>query len=444
LQLVGDVTSGLPIAAALALAASPPLALVVTGERVPLPEAARAARLEAQPFTRTLTVHLPRAADVTGVARRFEKASRLCPQVRRGAASVTLRCTSPNVRATLETAHAGPPTLDLRLLTVPPWRPGEEGPPLAAFDTTALGLGPCPGATPAARGECLLAEGDLAGAGAAFAEAAKAGLSPLAELRLGDLALRADEPERARGHWRRAKEAFPFGRLAGARLCELDPSCLRSDQLDALFEASAAAPSVRADLLLRRVRLRALAGDLAGAAKALAPEHEAGGACAGTARAWCRSVLALALSLPAPEGTAALATYLETPGRAEGADALALARAAAAQAEAAGAPVFAANLLASFSGRIPPSEEPSHLLRIARLYLAGGDRPRAEEVALFARDRLAPRELARPEWAAVRRTLRAPPPPAAAPSADPDPDLTAARAALDAARLVSLQKGGRP
>jgi len=54
--------------------------------------------------------------------------------------------------------------------------------------------------------------------------------------------------------------------------------------------------------------------------------------------------------------------------------------AAAAQAEAAGAPAFGASLLAARSGDVPSGEVAAHLLRVAGLYLAGGDRARAEEI----------------------------------------------------------------
>jgi hypothetical protein len=436
LQCVRIVTLAFPIAA-LVLTAHPPLAMVVLAEHMPVPGAVG---LESSPFERKVTVLLSPKASPAAVARKLARDSRICPTLETGPSSLVLHCRTERLRASLGTGGQVP-VLDLYELSVPSWRPGDEGPPLATFDTEALGLGRCPGQEPAARGECALAAGDPAAARRHFLEASRQG-SPLAELRLGDLALAADDPLGAVGHWRKAGGAHPWNRLVALRLCELEPGCVGGPMESALYETVGAPSTLRADVVLRRARLAALRGQLAAAAVELGGEHGPTGACR-SAPAWCRHVLALALRLPVPDGTLALGVYLDTPHRLEGPDALELAELAAEQAGAAGAPVWAANLLASLTGRVPAARQGPHLLRVVQLYVEGGDRARAEEVLRFARTRLPRAEIGSPGWVAASRALRARPG-ATTPGTSPDPDLAAARAVLDSARLASLRKGTAP
>ncbi len=443
-----------PAAALLTLlAAAPPLALVRSAERIALPASASPVVLRPRPFERRLTLEVPRGS-VGAVARRLTGASRLCPGVERGPGpgAVTLVCRSPDLRATLDPVP-GEPTLDLRSLSVPPWRPDDGGVPIVPLDPAQLGLGRCPGRTPEAQGECLLDAGHAAEARARFAVASGAGPAPLAELRLGDLALADDDLEAAEAHWRRARSEYPYGRMAQARLCELEPSCIGDAEARApVFDPGQVPPAVRHDMTIRAARIQALTGDLSGALRTLAPEMTPGGACAGVMR-WCGDLLLLGLRAPTPTGSTALALYLELPDRSPGpfppALALALTRAAADQAADAGAPVFAANLLAAVTGRIPDAALPSHLHRVAALFLDGGDRARAEEIVLYARAHLSPSDWRRDGWDALRGQVRrraAPPPGEAAPpdGAPADPDLAAASSAAEAARLVLLSQGVRP
>ena len=345
----------------------------------------------------------------------------------------------------------------LRGLSVFPWRPQEEGPLLVPFDLPGLGLAPCPGDVPEGRGECLLAAGKLQEALEQFAEAAaRPGGSPLASLRLGDLALASDDPALAAEHWRRAAGEFPFGRLVTARLCELEPRCLRGAERPAFFDASLAAEPVRHDLFIRGARLRLLEGDRLGALEALVGQMSPRGACADV-MPWCRRVLLDGLRQKGPDGAAALKLYLEVPGREQGPLAAELGRAASDQAAAAGAPIFAANLLASVTGRVPEPQQPAHLKQVARLFLAGGDRARAEEIVLFARAKLDRATWRREGWEALLQQVRALPaavkPGAAAPAAPSatasppataagtDPDVAMARAAVEAARAVAPPTG---
>ena len=437
------------------LATAPPFALTTATERIPLPVAPGALKVHILPFDRKLALSVP-PASLPVVAKRLRGASKLCPIVVATAGAVELRCRSARLRVDVETA-AGASTLVLRGLTVFPWRPQEEGPLLVPFDLAGLGLGACPGAVPEARGECLLAAGKLQEALDQFAEAARRpGGSPLASLRLGDLALASDEPGLAAEHWRRAAGEFPFGRLVTARLCELEPRCLRSAERPAFFDASLAAEPVRHDLYLRGARLRLLEGDRMGVLEGLVAQMSPRGACADV-MPWCRRVLLDALHLKGPDGAAALRLYLEVPGRDQGPLAGELGQAAADQAVAAGAPNFAANLLASLTGRVPDAEQPAHLERVARLFLAGGDRARAEEIVLFAQARLDRATWRRGGWDALQKTVRAlpragmpaatvTPPPATstAQAAGTDPDVAMARAAIEAARAVAPTTGEHP
>jgi hypothetical protein len=432
------VTLAVSIAALLLAVRPPPLAFTVLSEHVPVPGAIA---MQASPFERTITVILSREVSPTTIARKLARDSHICPEVEADRSAIVFHCSTERYRASLETG--GPvPRLDLQQLNVPSWRPADEGPPLAAFDTEALGLGPCPGQSPLARGECALGAGDLAAARRQFAEAIGKD-SPHAEMRLGDLALLADDPGGAVAHWRKARSEAPWSRLVAMRLCELEPGCVGSPVERSIYDPVGAPIPLRADVILRRARLAALRGEIVAAAQELAGETRLGGACR-TAPAWCRHILAAALRQPVPAGTEALGIYLDTPGRLEGPDALALAEAAAGQAEAAGAPLWAANLLASLTGRVPPERQGAHLLRIAQLYVDGGDRVRADEVFRFARTRLPRPELSSAGWTAVARALRVRPSSPSPATAAADPDLAAARAALDTARLASLRKGTAP
>jgi tetratricopeptide (TPR) repeat protein len=434
------VTAAVAILALVALA--PPLALTTSAERIPLPLPAGSVRLHVLPFERKLVLEVePRR--VAAVARRLRGASRLCPTVEPGPASVTLRCKSNKLRVDLDPSTTEP-TLDLRGLTIYPWRPEEEGPPFVPLDLPGLGLSPCPGATPEARGECLLAEGKLQEALDQFAQAVQGPRpSPLASLRLGDLALASDDPELAMEHWRRAKHEFPFGRLVMARLCEMDPKCLRGEERRAIFDPARAPEPVRADLFIRSIRLRLLEEDLLPVLRDLAPQLGRSGACAGVP-AWCRRVLLDAMRRPGPDGAEALAIWLDLPGRDKGPYADELARRAADQAEAAGAPIFAANMLAAMTGAIPEAEQPAHLRRVAGLFVTGGDRARAEEIVLFAKGRLDRATWRRDGWEGLQHALRRAPASPPRPPEKDDADVASARAALEAARLIQPSPGARP
>lgn len=425
----------------LALGATrPPLALVILTEHVRIPTAA--ARVTSRPFERLVVVDLPKGAPAEKFAQKLKYASRLCPDVEARSGSLVFHCQTGKLRVDL-TRSSGVSILDLTELEVPSWRPGDEGPPLTIFDTVAIGFGPCPGTSHEAKGECALKAGNLAEARREFEAAVKGGDSAFANLRLGDLALVDDEPELAVSRFRKARSDGAMSRLAETRLCVLDPKCLETPSESTVFDTTPLPPGLRADVTLKKLWLTSLRGGVATAAGQAVDELGRDGACA-RAPGFCHHLLEVALRMPPPAGTEALGVYLDTPGHLEGPDALSLARAAAAQARTTGAPLWAANFLASLTGRVPAKEEPAHLLEIARLYVEGGDRAHAEEIYRFARVHLSKAELSGPGWTSVASALRGPQKSegsGAASRTSEDKDLAAAKTALDEAKLMTLRKG---
>jgi hypothetical protein len=440
------VTPSAAILALLLASSRPPLSLTREAERVNLPAAAGDVELEARPFTREWILHVP-PATVAATAAKLQGSSKLCPEVAAGNGTVTLRCTTSHLYATVVHDAGGSCVLLFRI-SVPPWRPEDDGPPLVPFDLLSLGLPGCgaPANPPEIQGECALAAGDLETARRRFLEAIAIGPSALARLRLGDLALGKDDPDGAVVHWRLARSEAPWGRLASARLCEFEPKCLASDAFEAVYDATAVDHALRADVVLRRARLGALNGQLLESSRKLAAESGPGGACQANV-AWCRRMILQALALPGPAGTEALVSYLELYGRRDGPLALELTRAAALQAQRSGAPSFAANLLATITGSIAAEELEAHLQRVAELYLEAEDRARADEIVRYARSRFGEAAMKRPIWAALRRAVRATRSAEGPASDTPDSDVTAAQAALDAAKLVTAapkKKGATP
>jgi len=421
--------------------ASTGLDLTQTVERIPLPPVAGPVTLHVEPLASRVRLETRDAAEV---ARRVRLASRtLCPEVGVEGDAVVLRCTSRFIAAAL-VPHAGGQSLEVRLLQVAPWA-GRDGLPSVPFDPSRLSLGaPCPGDAPAGAGECALAAGQLQRAEELFRQAGEGPGAPLAALRLGDLAARADDLPEAVRHWKQVAPGSPFGRLAAARLCETDPRCLVSNRAAFLFATADAHPALRADLVLRQARLDAFHGKALEAAMALARDRGPAGACAAEP-ILCGDILLAALREPGARGTQALALYLDTPSRDRGPLAVELARAGSERATASGAPVFAANLLSAVSGQVPPARLADHLARAAELYLAGGDRIRAGVVLEFARSRLGRSDLASPRWTRValgvsgRPSRTAPPRPELVGAED---DLGAAEKALASARARA--SGGTP
>ena len=425
-----------------ALAAAGGVDLTESIERIPLP-AGLSVSVGVEPLASRVTLQ---AADPASLARRVRAGSHaLCPEVAQEGEKVVLRCATREIAAAM-VSFSGGQFLELRQLQVPPWT-GRDGLPIVPFDPHKLELGShCPGDGNAAVGECSLAAGHWELADQSFREALGGPHGDLAALRLGDLAAHAGNLKEAVAQWRRVSPSSQFGRLAGVRLCEVDPRCLSSNRATYLFVPGETPSPLREDLVLRQARMDAFRGRALEAAQALASEYGPAGACTAEPLL-CADILIAALREPGERGVQALSLYLEVPSRDRGPAAVTLARAASDQAATNGAPVFAANLLANVSGEVPAGLLSDHLARASELYLQGDDRVRAGVLLDFARSRLSKSELASPRWARIARGLSARAVPSAperkaVDTSGAEEDLQAARKAL--AAVPPRPRGGTP
>jgi tetratricopeptide (TPR) repeat protein len=378
---------------------SPPLEVTVAVERISLPALSGPLSLRVDAYESTIALEAPR--DVQLLARALGKVPRLiCPTVQERNGEVQLRCRSRRVTAQLISFRGGR-ALDVRELSTLPWDIPDQGPPLVPFDPAVLGLGaPCPGDTLSARAECALAAGRRDEAQQLFRQAISTPEAPLAALRLGDLAFASGNPVSALVNWSKAARHPPWHTIAHQRICELDPKCLSSSRAGLSLALEEVARGLRTDALLRAARREAFQGRALEAAAALAVESGPDGACA-SATSFCRRILLAALREPGPRGAAALTFFLDVPDRDRGPYAVELARAAAEHAEAAGAPVFAANLLVDASRSASPDTLPWLLLRAVELYRKGQDATHAQLVSEYARARFDPEVLRQPRWRTI-------------------------------------------
>jgi hypothetical protein len=418
----------------LPVAAQAGLDLTQTMERFPLKGPARDLSARAEPIAGRVVIEGPGAA---GLAKELRAATRtLCTEVSVQDEAVVLKCKSRFIAASIA-PHAGGQSVEVRFLRVAPWS-GRDGLPLVPFDPFRLDLGAsCPGDTPAGSGECALAAGQPKVAAEHFKEVTGGPGAALAALRLGDIAAFDGDLAEAVRHWRQVPPRSLFGRLAAVRLCETEPDCLPASRSSILYDPNAVHVALRPDLVLRRARVEAFHGRALEGAQMLTGEYGVTGACTAEPLL-CGDILLDALRAPGARGTQALATYLATPSRDRGPVSIELARAASEHSMAAGAPLFAANLLSVVSGTVPLAQLPDHLARTAELYLEGGDLVRASVVVDFARTRLGQHELASARWIRITRASSTRPlPKAAAPRADVtgvDAELDTARRAVDKTR----------
>lgn len=277
--------------------------------------------------------------------------------------------------------------------------------------------GPCPGTTPASRGECAFMAGDSKTAVAALEQALETPQRSYAALRLGDLAVERDDVPAALSWYRRAGTMGPYGRLAAVRMCEISGQCLDQPK-SGLFDETALPEPLRTEMLLRRARVAVFTDKRAEAIQAIArtmPPYGVAGGCDKLGRSFCRRlVLYLVETADRASTLAAIELYVTLPGRTQGPLAARLARAVADKAMEIGAPAFGANVLASVAATLDPAEVPEHLLRTAELYVRAQDAIRARVIVEYAETRLGPRVLRQPRWMAVRGAL--------AGSASPDGD----------------------
>jgi hypothetical protein len=376
---------------------------VVAVERIQLPKTKGPIDLAIDPLSSEISLGAPR--DLGAVAARVAAGlGNICPKWEVIGGRVVLKCRTNRLQAAIV---EDPPRryLDIHELRGLPREDADQRLELF-YDPARVGLGsPCPGLTPAARGECALRDGQVAEAQLQLKLAVEGYEQTFAQLRLGDLAARRHDFAGAAQMWARAGSGGPFGRLAVARLCELRGDCIAGGA-DHIFEAGEIAEPMRTELALRGARVDAFAGRIPKVIKRIADllGRPQSGGCTRVGVRFCRRLLLAGLQDRGTDGgRRALEVYLTLPARTEGPYEVEMAWSAAARAAELGAPIFAGNLLASVAGGVRPADTAEHLLRTAELYLAGQDQPRAQLVLEYAETRLGPRQLAGVRWNRVRR-----------------------------------------
>jgi hypothetical protein len=380
---------------------------VATVERILLPRSSGTVTLTAYPFNKRIELRSTR--DGAALATKIAAAgSRLCPRTLVDRNTVILRCVTRRLEGSLVN-DKGNLFLEIFELRGVPWR-GDENRIDVFYSPLDFHFGDgCPGNTPVARGECAYRTGQYTVAAVEFRRALAAEGRRVATLRLGDIALRNQDPVAAAGWYQAAGRVGGFGRLAAVRLCELSGTCL-GKQRQYFFDSSALAEPLHTEMLLRTARVAAYLGELPQAMLALRQAIEAAhGGCDGSTLLFCRQLLLKVLEEPGKDGAVeALETYLVLPGRIEGPLAFTLVHAAAQKAAELGAPVFAGNLMAASAQAVEAAGQGllgDFLLRTVEFYLVGGDRTRARVVAEFADTRLGRDKLTGSRWNAVLKEM---------------------------------------
>ena len=392
-------------------------------ELVPLP-GRTAPRLELDALGGRVVLRAGEAHALAGALR--GRTGTICPDVGEEPGAVVLRCRSRRIAARLDGR-----ALEIRELRGLPWAEGADGPPPMAADCGAVD-----GEDAIRRADCLVLAGEAARAREALEGLAGTQWGQAAAVRLGDLELAAGRFAEALGHYRAASGHGTWGRIGTARVCELTGDCLGTKRQRAVFDAAGLPPALHAELDLRAVRAHAFQGDLAGALRRLAAS---GDACTRAALLCRRVVLEALRSGDATVRVDALAAYAQLRDATAGPLAAELAADAAEVAAETGAPGFGGRALAATVAEAGAARLPAHLRRAAELFLAAGDRPRAELILRYAREHLPRAALASPPWRAIERGVQGEaakpaPAPRARAARDVEADLAAARAAAARAR----------
>lgn len=376
------------LAPATAAARAAPMALTEQLLRLPAPGELGRLSLEVDPLAKRITITTSPATAKRLALDWQRRLATPCLELALSKAGLELRCTSPRIAAVM-VYERGERMLDVRALRGLPWATDADDVPEQALDPRWLGLGRCPGDSPAAIAECAPREQSPALALARF-EAALADPKgrDLMLLRLGDELVRAGRPEEALGRWGAIQAIGPVGRQAAARLCELGGVCFDIG-LAATFDPAGIPEPWRTEMELRRARVRAYLGELELAATTLAERNrDLAATCQEPNAAFCRRIALAAMEDEAPSTQAAgLELYLGLQGRARGPLAIRMARAGALVAERLEAPRFAANLLASTIEEVKREELLVQLADAARLYDLAGDRARADVIREYASSR---------------------------------------------------------
>lgn len=384
------------------------LATAATTERIKLSPGTGALRLEVLPLDRTIRLHAPGNLGLLA-AKIVAAAGQICADVRVQKTYVELRCKTPQLDATLSN-EGGNVFLDINELRGLPWRLGIDGPPVTFFEPTPLGLaGTGPGEMAVLRAEQSLHEGRFLDAANLFRSVIGSHATLLAQVRLGDLALIAGDPQTAVGWYELGSRVGIYGRLSISRLCEFDPECIvRLPSLDP-DPYSLPAP-LRDDLVLRSARALAFSGQFVRSVAALRRRFDAVADekfCQLPTGVLCRRLVLAALrQVNLAEAAKVMEVYMLLPDRNTGPVAVDLARQAAEVAAKLSAPKFGGNLLSAVSGEVPADEMPEHLLRAAELFLMGDDPVRARVIYDFAESRGMVRNLRGQRWQALRNLMR--------------------------------------
>ncbi len=395
----------------IALCASPPTGFTTAVERVALERTGPTAELTIDPFSKSLLV--------SGVSlRKARLDSHLCPTATRTREGLRFACSTRRLWASLDT-EGGELFLEIRSLRGVTWRWEPDGIEFTGWPLKTVGIPEtCPGTSDAAIAECALVEGRYFEAEERYAAALIGPDSHLARLRLGDFALRRGDPEAALSWYTKVTAAGPVTRIAQLRACDLTGGCLTGKPPTS--EGLAGAPAIEAEVHLIRM---ALAMDRTGEAlRRLFDAIEGGSPICTSNHAFCQRVVQVGLQA-SDERTQELGLSIFASGHlGDGALGLETTIAAAEAAQQLGAPLYAANVLASISSHLAKPELGAHLLRVAHLYLAGKDPVRARFVVEYAEQRLDAATFSSRDWrtlrqrlapAPARRTDRAQPPPLA-------------------------------
>jgi hypothetical protein len=352
-------------------------------DRVPLGEGADT-RVTFDPFTGRMTLSPMSEAGATRLAKalsarcRFERADGSAAVLACEEKRLEVRVTSTPAGRVLEvTSLRGLPFfVDDPLRRLPYFRPTEKE--------------PCLSARALEQGECSLSDRKVREARAHF-ESARGEDPEQAALRLGDLEADGGRLAEAADWYRKVGRVGPFGRLARARLCELEGGCFSEGSIvgeGQVFDPVALPPPMGAEMVLRAARAAMISGRYTDAATVLRrydAMNPTSGACREASTLCRRMILTLFEAGPSLVAPDALDLFFQLDLEAlDTEERLALIRAATARAAELGGASFAAAWLATLTDEVPKRDRVAHLEQVALLYLDGGEHARARVVAEYA------------------------------------------------------------
>ncbi|MDX2022117.1 MAG: hypothetical protein SF187_17910 [Deltaproteobacteria bacterium] len=389
------------------------LATAATAERIKLSPFGSAIRVEVVPLDQVIRLHT--AGNVAQLGARIGAAAgQICSDIHVEKSYVELRCKTPQLDAVL-TKEGRDTFLDINELRGLPWRLGIDGPPVTYFDPQVLNMGDgWAGERAVVRAEQALHEGRFLEAANLFRSALNSHALLLAQVRLGDLALIAGDPQTALGWYELGSRVGVYGRLSAARLCEFDPECIV--YMPSLDPDPYSLPGpLRDDLVLRSARALSFAGMFVRSVETMRRRFESVDDekfCQLPTGVLCRRLVLTALRhVTVDEARKVMEVYMLLPDRTKGPVAVDLAREGAEVAAKLSAPAFGANLLSAVSGEVPDVALSDHLVRAAELYLMANDPVRARVIYDFADARGLRKQMGSARWQAVRKLMRRGEPP---------------------------------